>query len=281
MIICGDEELVHRLAQELDAVYGEAVTVVLPSRRGGHGADVVALHRAPHSPVELLISARPDEQTLRAAGVERAATLALTYGDDQMNRTAAPLARSINPSVHLVIRMVNRDRGRHPERLLDRAAAAYTRADRGFRGPGRTTARRGVRHERHPGLPHGIGQPRTRYEPARPHRPGRSRQDRHARPGTAVHHRPQGRGHRAGSAGPGGALARELGVYGDDFAATVSRTMRAGSPDALTRSRSVSALAAPSFAAAMMGRHVLGVMPVERGSLLFNGSCGTTTESCW
>ncbi|MGW2017765.1 potassium channel family protein [Streptomyces sp. NPDC001927] len=58
-------------------------------------------------------------------------------------------------------------------------------------------------------------------------------------------------------------------LYDDDFAATVSATMRASYPDALTRSRSVSALAAPAFAAAMMGRHVLGVMPVERGSLLF------------
>jgi Trk K+ transport system NAD-binding subunit len=58
-------------------------------------------------------------------------------------------------------------------------------------------------------------------------------------------------------------------LYDDAFAATVQRTLRASYPDALTRSRSVSALAAPSFAAAMMGRHVLGVMPVERGSLLF------------
>ncbi|MFE4919780.1 NAD-binding protein [Streptomyces sp. NPDC056661] len=58
-------------------------------------------------------------------------------------------------------------------------------------------------------------------------------------------------------------------LYDDDFAATVQRTLRASYPQAPTRSRSVSALAAPSFAAAMMGRHVLGVMPVERGSLLF------------
>ncbi|MFE0652568.1 NAD(P)-binding protein [Streptomyces sp. NPDC059534] len=42
-------------------------------------------------------------------------------------------------------------------------------------------------------------------------------------------------------------------LYDDDFAATVSATMRASYPDALTRSRSVSALAAPAFAAAMMG----------------------------
>lgn len=132
MIICGDDGLAHRLAQELDAVCGEAVTVVLPSRREGHGAEVVALHRDPHSPVELLISARPDEQTLREAGIERAAALALTYGDDQINMTAALLARSINPSVRLVIRMFNRDRGRHLELLLDRAATAHAGHDDAF-----------------------------------------------------------------------------------------------------------------------------------------------------
>lgn len=132
MIICGDDGLAHRLAQELDAVCGEAVTVVLPSRREGHGAEVVALHRDPRSPVELLISARPDEQTLREAGVERAAAVALTYGDDQINMTAALLARSINPSVRLVIRMFNRDRGRHLELLLDRAAAAPAGCDDAF-----------------------------------------------------------------------------------------------------------------------------------------------------
>ncbi|MFE3786191.1 SDR family NAD(P)-dependent oxidoreductase [Streptomyces goshikiensis] len=83
------------------------------------------------------------------------------------------------------------------------------------------------------------------------------------------------------------------------------------------RSCSVSALEARSFAAAMTDRHVLGVMPVERGSPLFtvvdvaatrnwkvtrytrpsadsartgphstgahhtDGSCGITTASCW
>ncbi|MFI6010074.1 NAD-binding protein [Streptomyces sp. NPDC051243] len=122
MVICGDDGLAHRLAVELDAVCGEAVTVVLPSRRDEHGAEVAALHRDPHSPIELLVAARPDEQTLRTAGVERAAALALTYGDDQTNMTAALLARSLNPSIRLVVRMFNRERGRHLERLLDRAA---------------------------------------------------------------------------------------------------------------------------------------------------------------
>ncbi|MET7478806.1 NAD-binding protein [Streptomyces sp. NPDC005648] len=122
MIICGDDGLAHRLAVELDGVCGEIVTVVLPSAGDEHGARIAALHRDPDSPVELQLSARPDERTLRAAGVDRAAALALTYRDDQVNMTAALLARTINPSVRLVIRMFNRERGRHLERLLDRAA---------------------------------------------------------------------------------------------------------------------------------------------------------------
>lgn len=122
MVICGDDGLAHRLALELDAVCGETVTVVLPSRGDEFGNEIAALHDDPCSPVELLISVRPDERTLRAAGVERAAALALTYRDDQVNMTAALLARGINPSVRLVVRMFHRERGRHLERLLDRAA---------------------------------------------------------------------------------------------------------------------------------------------------------------
>ncbi|WP_052852783.1 potassium channel family protein [Streptomyces avicenniae] len=60
-----------------------------------------------------------------------------------------------------------------------------------------------------------------------------------------------------------------LRLYDDDFATAVFRTLRAAHPKALTRSRSVSTLAAPAFAGAMMGRHVLGAVPVERTVLLF------------
>jgi hypothetical protein len=58
-------------------------------------------------------------------------------------------------------------------------------------------------------------------------------------------------------------------LFSDDFADAVYRTLRESYPKALTRSRSVSSLSAPPFAAAMMGRHVLGVMPVGREVLLF------------
>ncbi|MCK8434077.1 potassium transporter TrkA [Streptomyces sp. D2-8] len=60
-----------------------------------------------------------------------------------------------------------------------------------------------------------------------------------------------------------------LRLYDDDFATVVHRTLRTAHPRALTRSRSVSSLAAPAFAGAMMGRQVLGAIPVERRVLLF------------
>ncbi|MFI0164302.1 potassium channel family protein [Streptomyces sp. NPDC017095] len=60
-----------------------------------------------------------------------------------------------------------------------------------------------------------------------------------------------------------------LRLYDDDFATAVYRTLRAAHPHALTRSRSVTHLAAPAFAGAMLGRQVLGAIAVERRVLLF------------
>ncbi|MFJ5708621.1 NAD-binding protein [Streptomyces sp. NPDC093105] len=60
-----------------------------------------------------------------------------------------------------------------------------------------------------------------------------------------------------------------LRLYDDDFAAAVYRTLRSAHPDAVTRSRSVTHLAAPAFAGAMMGRQILGAISVERKVLLF------------
>ncbi|MFJ6012334.1 NAD-binding protein [Streptomyces sp. NPDC092952] len=60
-----------------------------------------------------------------------------------------------------------------------------------------------------------------------------------------------------------------LRLYDDEFATAVYRTLRTAHPHAVTRSRSVSHLAAPSFAVAMMGRQILGAIPVERKVMLF------------
>ncbi|MEU1280206.1 NAD(P)-binding protein [Streptomyces sp. NPDC005805] len=59
-----------------------------------------------------------------------------------------------------------------------------------------------------------------------------------------------------------------LRLYDDQFATAVYRTLRTAHPRALTRSRSVTHLAAPAFAGAMMGRRILGAIPVERRVLL-------------
>lgn len=64
-------------------------------------------------------------------------------------------------------------------------------------------------------------------------------------------------------------LRSVLRLYDDDFAKVVYRTLRTAHPGALTRSRSVTHLAAPAFAGAMMGRQILGAIPVERRVLLF------------
>lgn len=63
-------------------------------------------------------------------------------------------------------------------------------------------------------------------------------------------------------------LKAVLRLYDDDFATAVYRTLRTAHPRAVTRSRSVSYLAAPSFAGAMLGRQVLGAIAVERKVLL-------------
>lgn len=60
-----------------------------------------------------------------------------------------------------------------------------------------------------------------------------------------------------------------LRLYDDEFATAVYRTLRTAHPQALTRSRSVTHLAAPAFAGAMMGRQILGAVPVERKVMLF------------
>ncbi|MEV0577415.1 NAD-binding protein [Streptomyces sp. NPDC050392] len=64
-------------------------------------------------------------------------------------------------------------------------------------------------------------------------------------------------------------LRVSLRLFDDEFATAVYRTLRTAHPHALTRSRSVSHLAAPSFAVAMMGRQILGAVPVERKVMLF------------
>ncbi|WP_417466379.1 NAD-binding protein [Kitasatospora cinereorecta] len=124
MVVCGDDGLTHRLALELAARCGEQVTVVVPSLHGGYGPRLASLAADPKVSVRLIEAGRPDDATLLDAGVAQASALALAYGDDQTNIHAALSARRLNPEIRLVIRMFNRQLGRHVEKLLDRAAEA-------------------------------------------------------------------------------------------------------------------------------------------------------------
>ncbi|GHJ35972.1 NAD(P)-binding protein [Streptomyces sp. TS71-3] len=121
MVVWGDNALAQRLIRELAAVYGQDVTVVLPSLTSGHGPRIAQLVRDPRVSVRAVEALEPDERALREAGIETATALALTSGDDQANIHVALRARRINPEVRLVIRLFNRALGHHVEGLLDRA----------------------------------------------------------------------------------------------------------------------------------------------------------------
>ncbi|WP_431999903.1 NAD-binding protein [Streptomyces sioyaensis] len=154
MVVCGDDALAHRLAAELRDVYGERVTLVVPSAREPHRPRIPparALDRAtallgrvsaavartspvpseatgdgaepPEETVRILEAAQPDDVALTEAGVAEAGALALVYDDDELNIHAALRARRLNPRLRLVIRLYNRKLGQHLEELLDQAAA--------------------------------------------------------------------------------------------------------------------------------------------------------------
>ncbi|MER7991034.1 NAD-binding protein [Streptomyces noursei] len=162
MVVCGDDALAHRLAAELRDVYGERVTLIVPSAREPHRPRVPSPSRslgrattallgrvsaavarggpgAPPAPplpaaaredggsppeaLRVLVAAQVDDAALTEAGIAEAGALALVHDDDDLNIHAALRARRLNPRLRLVIRLYNRKLGQHLEELLDQAAA--------------------------------------------------------------------------------------------------------------------------------------------------------------
>jgi Trk K+ transport system NAD-binding subunit len=120
MVVCGDNALTLRLTYELASVYGQHVTVLLPSLWGDHGPRIAELAQDSHLSVRVIEARDPGDDALQEAGIATATALALTSGDDQRNIHIALRARRINPELRLVIRLFNRALGRHVEALLDR-----------------------------------------------------------------------------------------------------------------------------------------------------------------
>jgi Trk K+ transport system NAD-binding subunit len=116
-VICGDNPLALRLADELVTRYAGDVCVILGSIEHGPGARLATRER-----VEVVVADRPDFLAYEAAGLADADGLALVDQDDGGNIDAALLARELNPHLRIVLRMFNRSLGEGIAALLGNCA---------------------------------------------------------------------------------------------------------------------------------------------------------------
>ncbi len=98
LVVCGDDKLTLRLAEELTSTYGEQVTVILPSRRRNHGPHI---DRLPG--VRVIERDELTSQSFVDAQITTARALALLRQDDVGNFHAALRARELNPDIRLVL----------------------------------------------------------------------------------------------------------------------------------------------------------------------------------
>ncbi len=106
MIVCGGNPLAYRLAVALADHAGIKVTVVLPSRKEGHGPLISAI-----SGVRVIEAPLLNAEVLQSAGVAQADALALVDPDDVANIHAALRAQELNANLRLVIRFFNMSLG--------------------------------------------------------------------------------------------------------------------------------------------------------------------------
>lgn len=117
-VVCGDNPLAYRLVTELVTRYDAAVTSVVASVRANWAPRI---REVPG--VMVLESETLDRTTLQRAGVASASALALASQGDADNIDAALLAQELNPGLRIVIRMSNRNLGRHLDELLNNSVA--------------------------------------------------------------------------------------------------------------------------------------------------------------
>jgi TrkA-N domain len=102
LIVCGEDALAARVAEELTSRYGERVTMLLRSREAGHGPQIARLPR-----VRVIERAELDGDAFTAAQVQTARALALLRQDDLGNFHAALRAQELNPDLRLVVAVFN------------------------------------------------------------------------------------------------------------------------------------------------------------------------------
>ncbi|MDI3421188.1 NAD-binding protein [Streptomyces luteolus] len=147
MVVCGDDALGQRLAEEIREVYGQRVTLVVPTTGDRRvqplsvrtrastffGRFTAAMGRAAGNTTDdepadnpagpLIEASELTDEVLLEAGIAQAEALALVNDDDELNIRAALTARRLNPHLRLVIRLFNRKLGQHLAELLDQASA--------------------------------------------------------------------------------------------------------------------------------------------------------------
>jgi Trk K+ transport system NAD-binding subunit len=101
-VVCGDDTLTYRLADELLHRHSGQVTVIMRSRERGYGPRIAKL-----AGVRIVEVDRPDAEAYAEADLANADALALLGRDDIANIDAALLAHEINPRLPLVVRMFN------------------------------------------------------------------------------------------------------------------------------------------------------------------------------
>ncbi|MEV0715457.1 NAD-binding protein [Asanoa sp. NPDC050611] len=111
-IVCGNDALAYHLVNALGPA-AVRVTVVVPQRRHPTAPEITKIRG-----IRVIRADRVDEATLRAAGLETAAGLALMQQDDVGNIHAALTAHEIAARVRVVMRMFNTSLGYGVKRLL-------------------------------------------------------------------------------------------------------------------------------------------------------------------
>jgi len=98
LVICGDDKLAYRVAQELTTRYRERVTVMMASKRQNHGPEIDRL-----AGVRVIERDELTSQAFADAQITSAHALALLRQDDVGNFHAALRARELNPDIRLVL----------------------------------------------------------------------------------------------------------------------------------------------------------------------------------
>jgi Trk K+ transport system NAD-binding subunit len=101
-VIAGSNALTSRMAEELTARYGLAVTAIVPSGADRHAARMTAMPG-----VRVLERAVLDSDAFLDAGLRSAHGLAIVHEDDLGNFHAALRAQEVSPGIRLVIAMFN------------------------------------------------------------------------------------------------------------------------------------------------------------------------------